>query len=244
MELDHFPPLPRLGHDGLPQGWEMGTRALSRRDTQFRRHVHFIFQPARRARRRPRHDKAGCLKSFPETEVYGLHQAPDLTRRGIAVSMPARDGRRRVLHSRYRLWRVKGVAMPVTIQGTPCIAHAGQALRPSQPKRRPQPAAVLSITRSLRRLRLQNVIPGEAKLAETVRVFRRVRALTGSGCARLLRRHGRAIPGRDSGDIRDTLSGFSTGGSSRGWSSSPQHRRRASKVFTVAAEMGSEALPT
>ena len=131
-----------------------------------------IFQPAEEGLGGARAMlKEGLFQQFPCDEVYGLHNAPDLAPRQISVlEGPAMAG------ADFFDITVKGYgshgAMP-QFSKDPIIAAMtlGQALQTIVSRNAdPLEAAVVSITQ-FHAGSAYNVIPGEAKLAGTIRAF-------------------------------------------------------------------------
>jgi amidohydrolase len=122
--------------------------------------------------------KDGLFEKFPCDEIYGLHNAPDLNHGELAILPgPAMAG------ADFFDITISGYgahgAMPERSKDPVVIAMAlGQALQTIVSRNvSPTEAAVLSITQ-IHAGSAYNVIPGEAKLAGTVRAFSdEVRAL-------------------------------------------------------------------
>ena len=159
------------GHDGHTT-MLLGTARYLAETRDFDGIVHFIFQPAEEGLGGARAMiKDGLFDRFPCDEIYGLHNAPDLDHGEVAILPgPAMAG------ADFFDITITGYgahgAMPEQSKDPAVIAMAlGQALQtivsrnvdPSQP-------AVLSITQ-IHAGSAYNVIPGEAKLAGTVRAF-------------------------------------------------------------------------
>lgn len=159
------------GHDGHTT-MLLGTARYLAETRDFDGTVHFIFQPAEEGLGGARAMiKDGLFDRFPCDEIYGLHNAPDLDHGEVAILPgPAMAG------ADFFDITITGYgahgAMPEQSKDPVVIAMAlGQALQtivsrnvdPSQP-------AVLSITQ-IHAGSAYNVIPGEAKLAGTVRAF-------------------------------------------------------------------------
>jgi amidohydrolase len=141
--------------------------------------VHFIFQPAEEGLGGARAMiKDGLFEKFPCDEIYGLHNAPNLNLGEVAVFPgPAMAG------ADFFDIAITGYgahgATPEHSRDPVVIAMTlGQALQTVVSRNvSPSEAAVLSITQ-IHAGSAYNVIPGEAKLAGTVRAFSdEVRAL-------------------------------------------------------------------
>lgn len=166
------------GHDGHTT-MLLGTARYLAETRNFDGTVHFIFQPAEEGLGGARAMiKDGLFEKFPCDEIYGLHNAPDLAHGELAILPgPAMAG------ADFFDIRISGYgahgAMPERSRDPVVIAMAlGQALQTIVSRNvSPTEAAVLSITQ-IHAGSAYNVIPGEAKLAGTVRAFSdEVRAL-------------------------------------------------------------------
>jgi amidohydrolase len=166
------------GHDGHTT-MLLGTARYLAETRNFDGTVHFIFQPAEEGLGGARAMiKDGLFEKFPCDEIYGLHNAPDLNHGELAILPgPAMAG------ADFFDITISGYgahgAMPERSKDPVVIAMAlGQALQTIVSRNvSPTEAAVLSITQ-IHAGSAYNVIPGEAKLAGTVRAFSdEVRAL-------------------------------------------------------------------
>jgi hippurate hydrolase len=166
------------GHDGHTTIL-LGTARYLAETRNFDGTVHFIFQPAEEGLGGARAMiKDGLFEKFPCDEIYGLHNAPDLNHGELAILPgPAMAG------ADFFDITISGYgahgAMPERSKDPVVIAMAlGQALQTIVSRNvSPTEAAVLSITQ-IHAGSAYNVIPGEAKLAGTVRAFSdEVRAL-------------------------------------------------------------------
>src|ERR1700730_18457869 len=166
------------GHDGHTTMLLGAARYLAE-TRDFDGTIHFIFQPAEEGLGGARAMLAdGLFSKFPCDEIYGLHNAPDLNHGEIAILPgPAMAGAD-FFDITIRGYGAHG-AMPERSKDPVVIAMAlGQALQTIVSRNvGPTDAAVLSITQ-IHAGSAYNVIPGEAKLAGTVRAFSdEVRAL-------------------------------------------------------------------
>jgi hippurate hydrolase len=166
------------GHDGHTTIL-LGTARYLAETRNFDGTVHFIFQPAEEGLGGARAMiRDGLFEKFPCDEIYGLHNAPDLNHGELAILPgPAMAG------ADFFDITISGYgahgAMPERSKDPVVIAMAlGQALQTIVSRNvSPTEAAVLSITQ-IHAGSAYNVIPGEAKLAGTVRAFSdEVRAL-------------------------------------------------------------------
>jgi hippurate hydrolase len=166
------------GHDGHTT-MLLGTARYLAETRNFDGTVHFIFQPAEEGLGGARAMiKDGLFEKFPCDEIYGLHNAPDLDHGELAVLPgPAMAG------ADFFDITITGYgahgAMPERSKDPVVIAMTlGQALQTIVSRNvSPNEPAVLSITQ-IHAGSAYNVIPGEAKLAGTVRAFSdEVRAL-------------------------------------------------------------------
>ena len=166
------------GHDGHTTIL-LGTARYLAETRNFDGTVHFIFQPAEEGLGGARAMiKDGLFEKFPCDEIYGLHNAPDLNHGELAILPgPAMSG------ADFFDITVNGYgahgAMPERSKDPIVIAMAlVQALQSIVSRNvAPTEAAVVSITQ-VHAGSAYNVIPGEAKLAGTVRAFSdEVRAL-------------------------------------------------------------------
>jgi amidohydrolase len=166
------------GHDGHTTIL-LGTARYLAETRNFDGTVHFIFQPAEEGLGGARAMiKDGLFEKFPCDEIYGLHNAPDLNHGELAILPgPAMAG------ADFFDITINGYgahgAMPERSKDPIVIAFAlGQALQSIVSRNViPTEAAVVSITQ-IHAGSAYNVIPGEAKLAGTMRAFSdEVRAL-------------------------------------------------------------------
>jgi hippurate hydrolase len=159
------------GHDGHTTIL-LGTARYLAETRNFDGTVHFIFQPAEEGLGGARAMiKDGLFEKFPCDEIYGLHNAPDLNHGELAVLPgPAMAG------ADFFDITINGYgahgAMPERSKDPVVIAMTlGQALQTIVSRNvSPNEPAVLSITK-IHAGSAYNVIPGEAKLAGTVRAF-------------------------------------------------------------------------
>jgi amidohydrolase len=159
------------GHDGHTT-MLLGTARYLAETRNFDGTVHFIFQPAEEGLGGARAMiKDGLFEKFPCDEVYGLHNAPDLNHGEIAILPgPAMAG------ADFFDITITGYgahgAMPERSKDPVVIAMTlGQALQTIVSRNvDPLQSAVLSITQ-IHAGSAYNVIPGEAKLAGTIRAF-------------------------------------------------------------------------
>jgi hippurate hydrolase len=159
------------GHDGHTTIL-LGTARYLAETRNFDGTVHFIFQPAEEGLGGARAMiKDGLFEKFPCDEIYGLHNAPDLNHGELAVLPgPAMAG------ADFFDITINGYgahgAMPERSKDPVVIAMTlAQALQTIVSRNvSPNEAAVLSITQ-IHAGSAYNVIPGEAKLAGTVRAF-------------------------------------------------------------------------
>src|ERR1700742_1935596 len=193
------------GHDGHTTIL-LGTARYLAETRNFDGTVHFIFQPAEEGLGGARAMiKDGLFEKFPCDEIYGLHNAPDLNHGELAILPgPAMAG------ADFFDITINGYgahgAMPERSKDPVVIAMSlGQALQTIVSRNvSPTEAAVLSITQ-IHAGSAYNVIPGETKLAGTVRAFSdEVRAMIRermrSVCA--------GVAGRLWGCIKDPYRGF------------------------------------
>jgi amidohydrolase len=159
------------GHDGHTT-MLLGTARYLAETRDFDGTVHFIFQPAEEGLGGARAMIAdGLFNKFPCDEIYGLHNAPDLNHGEIAVLPgPAMAGAD-FFDITIRGYGAHG-AMPERSKDPVVIAMTlGQALQTIVSRNvDPLQSVVLSITQ-IHAGSAYNVIPGEAKLAGTVRGF-------------------------------------------------------------------------
>ena len=159
------------GHDGHTT-MLLGTARYLAETRNFDGTVHFIFQPAEEGLGGARAMiKDGLFDKFPCDEMYGLHNAPDLNHGELAILPgPAMAG------ADFFDITITGYgahgAMPERSRDPVVIAMTvGQALQTIVSRNvEPSKPAVLSITQ-IHAGSAYNVIPGEAKLAGTVRAF-------------------------------------------------------------------------
>jgi hippurate hydrolase len=159
------------GHDGHTTIL-LGTARYLAETRNFDGTVHFIFQPAEEGLGGARAMiKDGLFEKFPCDEIYGLHNAPDLNHGELAIlpgpAMAGADFFDIVVNG----YGAHG-AMPERSRDPIVIAMAlTQALQTIVSRNvSPTEAAVVSITQ-IHAGSAYNVIPGEAKLAGTVRAF-------------------------------------------------------------------------
>jgi amidohydrolase len=166
------------GHDGHTTIL-LGTARYLAETRNFDGTVHFIFQPAEEGLGGARAMiKDGLFEKFPCDEIYGLHNAPDLNHGELAILPgPAMAG------ADFFDITINGYgahgAMPERSKDPIVIAMAVvQALQLIVSRNViPTEAAVVSITQ-IHAGSAYNVIPGDAKLAGTMRAFSdEVRAL-------------------------------------------------------------------
>ena len=159
------------GHDGYTTIL-LGTARYLAETRNFDGTVHFIFQPAEEGLGGARAMiRDGLFEKFPCDEIYGLHNAPDLNHGELAILPgPAMAG------ADFFDITISGYgahgAMPERSKDPVVIAMTlGQALQTIVSRNvSPNEPAVLSITQ-IHAGSAYNVIPGEAKLAGTVRAF-------------------------------------------------------------------------
>src|SRR6201994_2631538 len=159
------------GHDGHTT-MLLGTARYLAETRNFDGTVHFIFQPAEEGLGGARAMiKDGLFDKFPCDEIYGLHNAPDLNHGELAILPgPAMAG------ADFFDITITGYgahgAVPENSRDPVVIAITlGQALQTIVSRNiNPHKPAVLSITQ-IHAGSAYNVIPGEAKLAGTVRAF-------------------------------------------------------------------------
>jgi amidohydrolase len=195
------------GHDGHTT-MLLGTARYLAETRNFDGTVHFIFQPAEEGLGGARAMiKDGLFEKFPCDEIYGLHNAPDLDHGELAVLPgPAMAG------ADFFDIKITGYgahgAMPERSKDPVVIAMTlGQALQTIVSRNvSPNEPAVLSITQ-IHAGSAYNVIPGEAKLAGTVRAFSdEVRALIRERMRSLCAGIAAAFGVEISVDIRDIFS--------------------------------------
>jgi amidohydrolase len=195
------------GHDGHTT-MLLGTARYLAETRNFDGTVHFIFQPAEEGLGGARAMiKDGLFEKFPCDEIYGLHNAPDLDHGELAVLPgPAMAG------ADFFDITITGYgahgAMPERSKDPVVIAMTlGQALQTIVSRNvSPNEPAVLSITQ-IHAGSAYNVIPGEAKLAGTVRAFSdEVRALIRERMRTLCAGTAAAFGVEISVDIRDIFS--------------------------------------
>jgi amidohydrolase len=195
------------GHDGHTTIL-LGTARYLAETRNFDGTVHFIFQPAEEGLGGARAMiKDGLFDKFPCDEIYGLHNAPDLDHGELAILPgPAMAG------ADFFDITISGYgahgAMPERSRDPVVIAMAlGQALQTIVSRNvPPNEPAVLSITQ-VHAGSAYNVIPGEAKLAGTVRAFSdEVRALIRERMRSLCDGMATAFQVEIAVDIRDVFS--------------------------------------
>jgi amidohydrolase len=159
------------GHDGHTT-MLLGTARYLAETRNFDGTVHFIFQPAEEGLGGARAMlKDGLFEKFPCDEIYGLHNAPNLKHGELAVisgaAMAGADFFDITIHGYGAHGATPNHAKdPVVIAMT--VAQALQTIVSRNVN--PTDPAVLSITQ-IHAGSAYNVIPGEAKLAGTVRGF-------------------------------------------------------------------------
>lgn len=159
------------GHDGHTTIL-LGTARYLAETRNFDGTVAFIFQPAEEGLGGARAMiKDGLFKKFPVDEVYGLHNAPDLGHGQVVMSPGPSMASADFFDITITGFGSHG-AMPEQSRDSVVIAMTlGQALQTIVSRNiDPAHAAVLSITQ-IHAGSAYNVIPGEAKLAGTVRTF-------------------------------------------------------------------------
>lgn len=159
------------GHDGHTTIL-LGTARYLAETRNFDGTVAFIFQPAEEGLGGARAMlKDGLFDKFPCDEVYGLHNAPDLDPRQVAIFPGAGMAGADFFDITITGYGSHG-AMPERSKDPVVIAMTlGQALQSIVSRNvDPLKSAVLSITQ-IHAGSAYNVIPNEAKLAGTVRAF-------------------------------------------------------------------------
>jgi hippurate hydrolase len=159
------------GHDGHTTIL-LGTARYLAETRNFDGTVAFIFQPAEEGLGGARAMiKDGLFRKFPLDEVYGLHNAPDLGPGQVVMSPGPAMASADFFDITITGYGSHG-AMPEQSRDPVVIAMTlGQALQTIVSRNvHPLQAAVLSITQ-IHAGSAYNVIPGEAKLAGTVRTF-------------------------------------------------------------------------
>lgn len=159
------------GHDGHTTIL-LGTARYLAATRNFDGTVVFIFQPAEEGLGGARAMIAdGLFEKFPLDEIYGLHNAPHLGANQVAVGTGAAMAGADFFDITIA-GRGSHGAMPEQSRDAVVIAMTlGQALQTIVSRNvAPSDAAVLSITQ-IHAGAAYNVIPGEAKLAGTVRAF-------------------------------------------------------------------------
>lgn len=159
------------GHDGHTTIL-LGTARYLAETRNFSGTVAFIFQPAEEGLGGARAMlKDGLFDRFPVDEVYGLHNAPDLAPRQVSIFPGASMAGADFFDITITGYGSHG-AMPERSRDPVVIAMTlGQALQTVVSRNvNPLQSAVLSITQ-IHAGSAYNVIPGEAKLAGTVRAF-------------------------------------------------------------------------
>ncbi len=159
------------GHDGHTT-MLLGTARYLAQTRNFDGTVVFIFQPAEEGLGGARAMIAdGLFEKFPLDEIYGLHNAPHLGANQVAVGTGAAMAGADFFDITIT-GRGSHGAMPEQSRDAVVVAMTlGQALQTIVSRNvAPGDAAVLSITQ-IHAGAAYNVIPGEAKLAGTVRTF-------------------------------------------------------------------------
>jgi len=159
------------GHDGHTTILLGAARYLAE-TRNFSGTVAFIFQPAEEGLGGARAMlRDGLFERFPVDEVYGLHNAPDLAPRQVAIFPGPGMAGADFFDITINGYGAHG-AMPERSRDPVVIAMTlGQALQTIVSRNvDPLKSAVLSITQ-IHAGSAYNVIPGEAKLAGTVRTF-------------------------------------------------------------------------
>jgi hippurate hydrolase len=174
------------GHDGHTT-MLLGTARYLAQTRNFDGTVAFIFQPAEEGLGGARAMlKDGLFEKFPVDEVYGLHNDPDLDLGQVSVFPGASMAGADFFDITIKGYGSHG-AMPHNARDPVVIAMTlGQALQTIVSRNiHPLKSAVLSITQ-IHAGAAYNVVPGEAKLAGTVRAF-------DDGVRQLVRKRMRAI---------------------------------------------------
>jgi amidohydrolase len=195
------------GHDGHTT-MLLGTARYLAETRNFDGTVHFIFQPAEEGLGGARAMiKDGLFDKFPCDEIYGLHNAPNMKAGELAIFPGAAMAGADFFDITISGYGAHG-ANPQNSKDPVVIAMTlGQALQTIVSRNvDPLKAAVLSITQ-IHAGSAYNVIPGEARLAGTVRAF-------DDGVRKLIRDRMRAICAGTAAafqveidaDIRDTFS--------------------------------------
>jgi amidohydrolase len=195
------------GHDGHTT-MLLGTARYLAETRNFDGTVHFIFQPAEEGLGGARAMiKDGLFEKFPCDEIYGLHNSTELNHGEVAVfpgnAMAGAD----FFDITIQGYGAHG-ARPHYAKDAVVIAMTlGQALQTIVSRNvNPHEPAVLSITQ-IHSGSAYNVIPGEAKLAGTVRAFSdEVRALIRDRMRALCAGIASAFQVEIDVDIRDTFS--------------------------------------
>jgi hippurate hydrolase len=159
------------GHDGHTT-MLLGTARYLAETRNFDGTVHFIFQPAEEGLGGARAMiRDGLFQKFPCDEVYGLHNAPDLDHGEVAIFPGPGMAGADFFDITVTGYGAHG-AMPERSKDPVVIGMSlGQALQTIVSRNvEPLKSAVLSITQ-FHAGSAYNVIPGEAKLAGTVRFF-------------------------------------------------------------------------
>jgi hippurate hydrolase len=159
------------GHDGHTT-MLLGTARYLAQTRNFDGTVAFIFQPAEEGLGGARAMlKDGLFEKFPVDEVYGLHNDPDLNPGQVCIFPGASMAGADFFDITIKGYGSHG-AMPHNARDPVVIAMTlGQALQTIVSRNvHPLKSAVLSITQ-IHAGAAYNVIPGEAKLAGTVRAF-------------------------------------------------------------------------
>jgi hippurate hydrolase len=159
------------GHDGHTT-MLLGTARYLAQTRNFDGTVAFIFQPAEEGLGGARAMlKDGLFEKFPVDEVYGLHNDPDLDLGQVSVFPGASMAGADFFDITIKGYGSHG-AMPHNARDPVVIAMTlGQALQTIVSRNvHPLKSAVLSITQ-IHAGAAYNVVPGEAKLAGTVRAF-------------------------------------------------------------------------
>ncbi len=159
------------GHDGHTT-MLLGTARYLAETRNFDGTVHFIFQPAEEGLGGARAMiKDGLFEKFPCDEIYGLHNAPDLDHGELAIFPGPGMAGADFFDITINGYGAHG-AMPEQSRDPVVIAMTlGQALQSIVSRNvDPLKSAVLSITQ-IHAGSAYNVIPGEARMAGTVRAF-------------------------------------------------------------------------
>ena len=159
------------GHDGHTT-MLLGSARYLAETRNFDGTVHFIFQPAEEGLGGARAMlKEGLFEKFPCDEIYGVHNAPNLNHGEIAIITGRALAGADFFEITIRGYGAHG-AMPERSKDAVVIAMSlGQALQTIVSRNiDPVEPSVLSITQ-INAGSAWNIIPGEAKLSGTMRMF-------------------------------------------------------------------------